>query len=292
MKIDKLLRENGCSLSFEFFPPKDTIGETRLFSVVNSLRQFNPTFVSITYGAGGSSSKNTLHITKRIKEEASLNPMPHITCVNQSREEVEAMLKNYKSIGVDNIMALRGDPPLNEQGEPVKPASHFYASDLVKWIKEIGGFSIGVAFYPEGHVDSKSLDDDIGYAKEKTYAGADFGVTQLFFDNRHYYGLLERAYRVGINIPIIASIMPVSNLASLRTLCLRCGASLPTLFERRLELSVTKEDADKFGIEFACRQIDDLLNNGVKYFHFYTMNRSEAILKIIANVGLHRFGIK
>jgi methylenetetrahydrofolate reductase (NADPH) len=291
MRIGDILKKRGKSLSFEFFPPKDDIGEINLFDTICSLESFRPTFVSVTYGAGGSTLKNTRHVVERIIEETSLNPMPHLTCINQSDEELKILLNSYKAIGIDNILALRGDPPLNEDGTPVLLKKKYFARDLVRWIASGGGFSIGVGVYPEGHGESPDLEQDILYTKEKVDAGAEFGITQMFFDNRLFYAFMDRAARVGINIPIIAAIMPITDINRIRQFCLRCGASLPEACIKRFgDGALSKEDSLKIGIEIACEQCEDLMRNGVRYFHFYTLNRSESVAGVINNLGLQNLG--
>jgi len=289
MKIDKLLKEKGHSLSFEFFSPRDDQSETTLFTTIHNLARFKPTFVSVTYGAGGGTSKNTRHVIERIISETSLNAMPHITCINQSRESLESILNGYKEIGINNIMALRGDPPVDVAGNPIMPSSRYYARDLVRWIRPLGGYSIGVAVYPEGHLDMPNLEDDILFTKEKVDAGADFGITQMFFDNNFFYAFMERATRVGINVPIIAAIMPISDITRMRVFCQRCGTSLPESCVKRFD-NVSKAEAFEIGIEMACEQVEDLMQNGVRFFHFYTLNRGEAVERIISNLGLQKFG--
>lgn len=292
MRIGELLKTRGKSLSFEFFPPKDDLGEVNLFQTIHSLEGINPTFVSVTYGAGGGTAKNTRHVAERIIEETSLNPMPHLTCINQTREELEALLNDYKQMGIDNILALRGDPPMDKDGKPTMPKARYYARDLVEWVKSVGGYSIGVAVYPEGHLDMPDLEKDILFTKEKVDAGADFGLTQMFFDNNLFYAFMERARRVGIDIPIIAAIMPITDIARMQTFCQRCGASLPkTCVNRFGDNPLTKQEALKIGIDLACEQVSDLMANGVNYFHFYTLNRDEAVLGIIKNLGLQKLGL-
>jgi len=290
MKIDEILKEKGRSLSFEFFSSKDEASEVSLFSTIHKLAHFKPSFVSVTYGAGGGTSKNTHHVVERIMAETSLNTMPHITCINQSRESIEAILNDYKEIGINNIMALRGDPPLDSVGNHVMPESHYYARDLVRWIRPLGSYSIGVAVYPEGHLDMPNLEEDILFTKEKVDAGADFGITQMFFDNSFFYAFMDRAGRVGINIPIIAAIMPISDIGRMRVFCQRCGTSLPDACSERFE-GASKTDAIKIGIELACEQVQDLMRNGVRNFHFYTLNRGEAVSRIICNLGLQELGL-
>jgi methylenetetrahydrofolate reductase (NADPH) len=180
---------------------------------------------------------------------------------------------------------------LNEDGTPVALKRKYFARDLVRWIASGGGFSIGVGVYPEGHGESPDLEQDILYTKEKVDAGAEFGITQMFFDNRLFYDFMDRATRVGINIPIIAAIMPITDINRIRQFCLRCGASMPEACIKRFgDGPLTKEESLKIGIELACEQCEDLMKNGVRYFHFYTLNRSESVAGVINNLGLQNLG--
>ena len=292
MRIGELLKKRGKSLSFEFFPPKDDLGEVNLFESIHSLESLKPTFVSVTYGAGGGTLKNTRHIAERIIEETSLNPMPHLTCINQSREELEAILNDFKAMGIDNILALRGDPPMAKEGSPLLQKGKYFARDLVRWVAEVGGYSIGVAVYPEGHGESPDLVKDMLYTKEKIDAGADFAITQMFFDNRLFYGFMERAERVGIRIPVIAAIMPITDVSRIQQFCQRCGATLPDACIKRFgDKPLTKQEAIQIGIELASEQCTDLMKNGVNYFHFYTLNKDESVAGIIKNLGLQKLGM-
>ena len=292
MNIGELLTSRGKSLSFEFFPPKDDLGEINLFQAIHSLEALNPTFVSVTYGAGGGTAKNTRHVVERIIEETSFNPMPHLTCINQSKEELEGILEDYKKMGIDNVLALRGDPPMGKDGKPMPVTHKYYAKDLVRLVAAEKGFSIGVAVYPEGHGETPDLERDILYTKEKIDQGADFGVTQMFFDNNLFYAFMERARRVGINIPIVTAIMPITDVGRMQTICQRCGATLPkSCVERFGDKPLSKEDAVKIGVELACEQVTDLMKNGVKYFHFYTLNKDESVAAIIKNMRMEKYGL-
>jgi methylenetetrahydrofolate reductase (NADPH) len=292
MRIGDLLKKRGKSLSFEFFPPKEDLGEINLFECIHSLESFKPTFVSVTYGAGGGTSKNTRHVAERIIEETSLNPMPHLTCINQRREEMEAILNDYKVMGIDNILALRGDPPVSQEGSFPSQKEKCYARDLVRWVASVGGFSVGVAVYPEGHGESPDLEKDILYAREKIDAGAEFAITQMFFDNRFFYEFMERAERVGIRIPVIAAIMPITDISRIQQFCQRCGATLPdTCIKRFGDKPLTKQDAVQIGIELASEQCEDLMKNGVNFLHFYTLNKDESVAGIIRNLGLQKLGM-
>jgi methylenetetrahydrofolate reductase (NADPH) len=290
VKIGDIIKERGSSLSFEFFPPKDEAGEARLFQAIAKLEALSPTFVSVTYGAGGGTMKNTGNVIGRIKRETPLTPMPHLTCVDQSKGELRKILEGYKGQGIDNVLALRGDPPKGT-GKFVAPKDGFcYAIDMVTLAVDVGGFSIGVAVYPEGHPESPSLEMDMYYTKQKIDAGADFAITQMFFDNSYFYQFLERAEKAGITIPIIPGIMPIGDLARIQKFSQMCGATLPGRIVRRLE-KAGADEAGKVGLEVATEQCADLLEHGVRYFHFYTLNQAEAVSQIVANLGLERLGL-
>jgi methylenetetrahydrofolate reductase (NADPH) len=293
MKIGELIKERGSSLSFEFFPPKDDSGEAKLFQNLAHLKPFKPTFVSVTYGAGGGALKNTRHIVLRLKREAHLNAMPHLTCVDQSREELAKILDDYKEHGIDNVLALRGDPPKGAE-EFVAPKDGFcYAIDLVKLAVSIGGYSIGVAVYPEGHIEAPSLEMDMHYTKQKIDAGADFAITQMFFDNHFFYDFLERAEKAGIDIPIIAGILPITDFERIMKFSQKSGATMPDHITQRFKAAgASPEEAEKVAIEVATEQCADLLANGVKYFHFYTLNQSRATAAVVKNLSLERLGLK
>ncbi len=285
MKIKELIARQGKSTSFEFFPPKSKENEDKLFEAIGELESLKPAFVSVTYGAGGSTQENTRHIVKRIKEETLLIPMPHLTCIGQSQEELKTILSDYMSLGIENVLALRGDPP---QGTTtVTPKNGLcYAKDLVQIATSFNAFSIGVAVYPEGHVESPSFEMDMVYTKQKIDAGADFAITQMFFENRFFYQFMERAERVGIHIPIIPGIMPITDIEKIKRFSQMCGATLPAHLVDRMEKATSPEEARKLGIDFTTRQCEDLWRNGVRYFHFYTLNRSQVVTEILRNLAL------
>jgi methylenetetrahydrofolate reductase (NADPH) len=291
MKIGDMIREHGSSLSFEFFPPKDETGEVQLFQTMGKLEPFSPTFVSVTYGAGGGTLKNTRNVVLRIKQETSLAPMPHLTCVDQNKGELRRILGDYKDHGIENVLALRGDPPKGTE-KFIRPKNGFcYAIDLVKLTVSAGGYSIGVAVYPEGHIESPSLEMDIRYTKQKIDAGADFAITQMFFDNRFFYKFLDRVEKAGIHIPIIPGIMPITDIDRTNKFCQKCGATVPGYIVRRFDKAASSEEARKIGIEVTTEQCADLLKNGIRYFHFYTLNQSEAVREIVSNLALYRLGL-
>jgi methylenetetrahydrofolate reductase (NADPH) len=286
MKIGDVIRAQGSSLSFEFFPPKDEVSEARLLQTIAELESFAPTFVSVTYGAGGGTLKNTSHVILRIKRETSLTPMPHLTCVDQSAEELEKILEDYRGQGIENVLALRGDPPQGTK-KFIAPKDGFcYAIDLVKLTVSVGGYSIGVAVYPEGHIESPSLEMDMYYTKQKIDAGADFAITQMFFENHFFYDFMEQAERAGISVPIIPGIMPITEIEKIKSFSQMCGATLPASLVERMQRAKSTDEARRLGLDFTTGQCQDLWRNGVRYFHFYTLNRSQAVTEILRNLGL------
>jgi len=287
MKIKELIAQRGEGISFEFFPPKTSADEDQLFGVMAKLESLNPVFVSVTCGAGGGVLKNTRHVVERITEETFLVPMPHLTCIGQSKEELQGTLRDYQRLGVENILALRGDPP-RETTKNISKDQFCYAKDLMHLAASFGSFSIGVAVYPEGHPESPGLEMDMVYTKQKIEAGADFAITQMFFGNHFFYSFMERAEKVGISIPMIPGIMPITEIAKIKMFSEMCGATLPASLVERMEKATSKEEVRKMGIDFATRQCEDLLANGVRYLHFYTLNRAETVQEILHNLALDR----
>jgi len=285
MKIRELIARQGKSISFEFFPPKTKEDEDQLFEVIAKLESFSPAFVSVTYGAGGGTLKNTRNVVLRIKRETPLTPMPHLTCVDQNKDELRKILEDYRGQGIENVLALRGDPPKGTE-KFIPPKDGFcYAIDLVKLTVSVGGYSIGVAVYPEGHIESPSLEMDIHYTKQKIDAGADFAITQMFFDNHFFYDFMERAEKAGIRIPIIPGIMAITDIEKIKRFSQMSGATLPLYIVERMQKATSADEARRFGIDFATSQCEELWRNGVRYFHFYTLNRSETVTEILRNLG-------
>ena len=288
MKIGEILKKVKHSISFEFFPPKTKEGEDALCETIKELEYIKPTFVSITYGAGGSTRERTIKVVKRIHQETDLTVMAHQTCIGHTKKEILDILSEYKNIGVQNILALRGDIPQGQEETFVFPPDGCkYANELVELIRENFGdwFSIGVAAYPEGHPESPNLERDVYYFKKKVEAGAEFAITQMFFDNRFFYDFLERVEKAGINIPIIPGIMPITNFKQIRKFALMCGATIPEELVKRLEAVEDKpEEVEKIGIEYAVKQCEDLLKNGAKGLHFYTLNKSKATIQIYERI--------
>jgi methylenetetrahydrofolate reductase (NADPH) len=291
MRIGQFIKSKGGSLSFEFFPPKDKAGEDRLLEDIARFEILNPAFVSVTYGAGGGTSKNTRHFVLRISQQTSLVPMPHLTCVDQNKNELEAILKDYVKHGIENVLALRGDPPKGAEIFTPPRDGFCYAKDLVQLAVSLSGFSIGVAVYPEGHCESPNLEMDMYYTKQKIDAGADFAITQMFFDNSYFYGFLDRVAKADIEVPVIAGIMAITDIERIKTFSKRCGATLPDkIIQQFKKVGTTAEEMKKVGIDVATKQCADLLEHGIRYFHFYTLNRSDAVLQIISNLGLQNLG--
>ncbi len=287
MKIIEKLNQNKISISFEFFPPKTEEAEISLFNTIQELKHINPTFVSVTYGAGGSTREKTRDIVKKIHEETNLTVMAHLTCVGHSNEEIKNILDDYKNIGIENILALRGDIPLNFERSKIPLDACKYAFELVSFIREIykDYFCIAVASYPEGHPESPNLDRDLTNFKKKVEAGADFSITQMFFDNRYFYEFIERCEKLNIKIPIIPGIMPITNFNQISKFASLCGATIPEnvvkIFEK---YAANPEETKKIGIEFAIKQCEDLIKHNVKGLHFYTLNKSDATLKIYQGI--------
>jgi len=285
MKIKDILEKVRPSFSFEFFPPKDNDGFENLFATIGQLESCQPAYVSVTFGAGGSTRAQTIDLVGRIKNEIGLESMAHLTCVGSSQEELRSILDTLQEKGIQNILALRGDPPQGQERFQ-KPENGFaYANELVAFIRKHYDFCIGVAGYPEGHVECPDKKIDLENLKRKVDAGADFIVTQLFFDNRFYFDFVERARGMGITIPIIPGIMPILNVKQTQRYTKMCGSTIPDTLMKRLESSQDEpETVRKIGIEHATLQCERLLQEEAPGIHFYTLNRSNATLKILESL--------
>ena len=285
MKIKAILEKVHPSFSFEFFPPKDHEGFEALFTTIGQLESCQPTYVSVTFGAGGSTRAQTIDLVGRIKNEIGLESMAHLTCVGSSQEELRSILDTLQEKGIQNILALRGDPPQG-QNKFEKPENGFaYANELVAFIRKHYDFCIGVAGYPEGHVECPDKKTDLDNLKRKVDAGADFIVTQLFFDNRFYFDFVERARTIGIKIPIIPGIMPILNVKQTQRFTKMCGSTIPDALTKQLEsFQDEPETVRKIGIEHATLQCERLLQEETPGIHFYTLNRSNATLKILKSL--------
>lgn len=284
MKISDLLKQIKRSVSFEFFPPKTPEGEESLFKTIKELEFIKPTFVSVTYGAGGTTRERTIRVVKRIHTQTDLTVMAHQTCIGHTKKEIIDILNQYKDIGVQNVLALRGDIPQGQEESFVFPPDGCrYANELISLIRENFGdwFSIGVAAYPEGHPESPDIDTDIHFFKKKVDAGAEFAITQMFFDNSYFYRFMDKLQKVGVDIPVIPGIMPITNFKQIKKFADMCGATIPSDLIKRLQpVADRPEEVEKIGIEFAVKQCEDLLKNGAKGLHFYTLNKSKATVQI------------
>jgi len=283
LKIDRILGKGQPLLSFEFFPPKKLESEHILHETVEVLSRFHPDFVSVTYGAGGSTRDNTLRWTLDIKEKYGLDVMMHLTCIASSRGDIKGIAATLKEYGVGNILALRGDPPQDLPAGMIKEDFHF-AFELVEYLRELNGFSIGVAGYPEGHLEAPSLEKDVEYLKQKVDAGAGFVITQLFFDNRYFFDFMDRVLAAGISVPIIPGIMPIVNLGQVQKFTRMCGATVPDPIVLDMD-GRGHEDMMKVGVDYAVRQCRQLLDSGVAGLHFYTLNHNQATERILEEVG-------
>jgi len=291
MKIGDLLASGKPVFSFEFFPPKTPEGEAQLFQTLYDLKPLNPGFVSMTYGAGGSTRAKTAEWVGRIQNEVGLLAMAHLTCASSTRDELYAILLNLQQIGAENILALRGDPPKGAAEFQAVPGGFSYAWELVAFIQErfADVFCLGSAAYPEGHPESASLGADLQNLKHKVDAGLDFVITQLFFNNALYFGFVERARKIGIGVPIVPGLMPITNLGQIRRFMDMCGASLPGPLLSRLEKAGDDARAVlEIGIEHTTRQAAELLAAGVPGIHFYTLNKSPATRRVLENLASNK----
>jgi len=297
MHISDILTDSSPSLSFEFFPPRTEKAASELYDVIAELQPYKPSFVSVTYGAGGTTRDLTHDLVIRIKETTGIPPVPHLTCIGHSKKEIETILHRYAKAGVGNILALRGDPP-NDQPNYDRSNDDFqYAADLVAFIKEFNesgahpdprGFGIGVAGFPEGHPLTPNRVKEMDYMKAKVDAGADYICTQLFFDNHDFFDYRERCELAGITIPIIAGIMPVTSLKGMNRMAeLAAGARYPAKLIRALQRAGDDaQSIENVGVHYAAQQCHELLDGGVAGIHFYTLNKSSATRKIYSNLGL------
>ncbi|MGJ8634714.1 MAG: methylenetetrahydrofolate reductase [NAD(P)H] [Luteolibacter sp.] len=299
MHISEILSNPKPSLSFEFYPPKATAAWEELYDTIRDLDTLAPSFVSVTYGAGGGTRELTHDLVVRIKQTTSIPPVPHLTCVGHTREEIDNVLTRYAEAGVSNILALRGDPPKNQPDYDWSQGDFRFAADLVTHIKKFNesgrhpdsrGFGIGVAGFPEGHPTTPNRVEELDHMKAKVDAGADYICTQLFFDNHDFFDYRDRCSLAGINVPIIAGIMPVSSRAGMKRMAeLAAGARYPAKLIKALNRASVKNDpkaVERAGIHYAAQQCAELLDNDVKGIHFYTLNKSHATRQIYASLGL------
>jgi methylenetetrahydrofolate reductase (NADPH) len=290
VRIDELFSTNtGPVFSFEFFPPKTDEGLRNQFEAIGALRALQPDFVSVTYGAGGSTRHKTIDIVSRIKREYGIEAMAHFTCVNSTVDELRETLDQMVAVGVDNVLALRGDPPAGQEDWIKTEGGLEYSRELVELIEADYPFSIGAACFPETHIHATSAEDDLRHLKEKVDAGARFLITQLFFDNALYFDFVRRAREIGISVPIVPGILPITNLGQLERITSLCGASIPAGLTRELHVRAEQPDAvGDLGVAYATLQCAELLAGGAPGIHFYTLNRSPATRAILSALRLMR----
>jgi methylenetetrahydrofolate reductase (NADPH) len=289
MRIDHILDAGRPSFSFEFFPPKTELGEQNLYGALTELRTLEPSFVSVTYGAGGSTRERTIEIVKRIREDYGLEAMAHFTCVGATLEQLRSTLDEMLAAGIDNVLALRGDPPAGEEQWVKTDGGLEYSRDLVALISADYPFAIGAACFPETHIHAVSPEADLTHLAEKVAAGVDFLITQLFFDNALYFDFVRRARAIGIDVPIIAGVMPITQTGQVQRMAKVCGASIPERLGRELEAREEHPEAvHDFGVAYATLQCAELLAGGAPGIHFYTLNRSPATRAILSALKLAR----
>ncbi|HTF92386.1 MAG TPA: methylenetetrahydrofolate reductase [NAD(P)H] [Verrucomicrobiae bacterium] len=287
MKLADLYARSGLTLSVEFFTPKTEKGEETLLSEIAVIKRLNPGFCSVTYGAGGSTREKTVDLIEIIRKRLGLEAMCHLTVVSQSKDEARAVLKTLKEKGIENLLALGGDPPQGVSDWQPHPDGFHYAIELVQEAVVLGGFSIAVAGFPEIHPRAVSRDADLKFLKAKVDAGADAIITQLFFDNDYYFRFVDDLRKMGVTVPVVPGVLPILSASQIRRFTELCGAKIPPKLARELA-KVEKDDnaAVEMGAEYASRQCEELIKYGVPGLHFYTLNKSYSFLAVCKNLGL------
>lgn len=290
MRIDEIIETSvEPTFSFEFFPPKTDEAEGLLHEALETLRELSPSFVSVTYGAGGSSRDRTIKVVRNLRDEHGLEAMAHLTCVGATKDEIRTVLAQMGEAGVDNVLALRGDPPGGEEQFAPTPGGFASSPELTELIRDEFPFCIGGAAYPEPHPDARHEDDDVQTAKAKVEAGARFLVTQIFYDNSDYFSFVQRLRDEGVDVPVIPGLMPITAIGQSRGFLKKIGARIPDGFRRELDAREEDPDAIKsLGISYATLQAAELLAQGAPGIHFITMNRSPATRAILSTLRLQR----
>jgi methylenetetrahydrofolate reductase (NADH) len=285
MKVMELFNRRKPVFSFEFFLPKTPEGMARFKSTVRDLKRLSPSFVTLTYGAGGSARDRTIEVAGMIQNELKLTTVAHLTCIAHTRSEIEAIIGKIRELGIENIMALRGDRPKDGHLIPESQRDFRFAADLVRHIRKMDGFCIGVAGYPEKHPEAATMEEDLRRLKEKVTAGADFITTQLFFDNADYFRFVETVRGLGIALPVLPGLMPVTNYGQIQKFAAMCGARIPAEIIEALESRQNDpEYVVQYGIDWTYRQARDLLDKGAPGIHFYTLNKSRSTEVILSRL--------
>lgn len=285
MKLSELFCSKRPVIAFEIFPPKPDDPLDTIYDHLDQFEALKPDYISVTYGAGGSQKGRTLEIATRIRNLHHIESMAHFTCIGHTEDEIKGMLTSMHESGLENILALRGDPPANQPDFDLNKSTYRYAKELVSHIRKFNNFCVAAAAYVEGHVDSRRLSEDLAHLKDKVDSGVNFLITQLFFDNRLFYDFMEKARAKGIDCPVTAGIMPIFKADQIKSITAKSGCSIPA----KLVLMMDKyqdnpEDLRKAGIEYAIKQIRDLIENGVDGIHLYTMNRPKSTAEIINGI--------
>jgi methylenetetrahydrofolate reductase (NADPH) len=286
LKIKDILNSTR-TISCEFFPPRSAEGIPGVFTTIDQLKAYQPDFVSVTYGAGGSTRAFTEEITTGIKNAAKLEVMAHLTCVAQTQEAVHGVLERLDGAGIENVIALRGDAPRGESEFVPAEGGFEHATDLIEHIRSNFQFGIAAACYPEGHTESLDPQSDLEYTKLKIDKGADFLITQLFYDNEDYFRFVDRAQAAGIDVPIIPGVLPILSTGQIRRFTSLCGAKIPPSLDEELDRFIDDDDAVRdLGVEYATNQVKELWDQGVPGIHFYVLNRTYSVSKILGNLKL------
>jgi methylenetetrahydrofolate reductase (NADPH) len=284
MRISDALATQRPFFSFEFFPPRDDEGSRQLFATIGALAPLRPAFVSITYGAGGSTRARTVALAKEIQQQIGLTVVAHVTCIGADRTELRALFDDLARAGIENVLALRGDPPAGAPFEPT-PGGFSHANELIAMLRRNYGFCIGAACFPEKHPEAATPEDDLFHLKLKAEAGADFLVSQLFFDNEYFFEFERRVRGMGVGLPVLPGLMPITNFAQIQRFVAMCGASIPP--KLRVEMEARKGDVkavEDLGVAYASMQALGLLQSGAPGIHFYTLNRSPATRAIVSSL--------
>ena len=288
MNVRELIATSRPCFSFEFFPPRDDAGVELLLKTMRTLRTLDPAFVSVTFGAGGSTRARTADLVVRLREEVGIEAMAHFSCVGSTRDELREALRRMRESGISSVLALRGDPPRDQNGWAPAPGGLSHATDLVALLKEEFDFAVGAACHPEKHPEAPDPATDLAYLRRKVDAGAEFLITQLFFDNTSYFTFVQRAREAGIMVPIVPGIMPITNVEQIERFTRLCGAVIPPGLQAALETRRGDEQAvQDFGVAYATLQCAELLRKGAPGIHFYTLNRSTATASILRAIRLH-----